>query len=426
MSALLGICYLIGLFGYLIKREFVLYYYIIWLAFFPFLLSFFVLDIEQVKYVSGQANYFLAILFIINTIRMGNYSFSIKGLMLIGTIVFLLLLSSLINSAPFADYLRFAISSLLPVYFISSFIHSFDKFQPASFISFLFFILLFEVGLCFVQYNFFIGISPTWLLAAGSFADSNFMWGTFSNGNIVSMFVTLCYLFILCCYNKDWPSYRKWLFYLTTVAVCWCILFSGIRTYLVLLFVFSSIIVYLKAKNKFFFTIILGLGVVFLISAFIVSDYETMASAEKEAGIERQIYGISKIASGDDEGSTLSLSTYLLTEYYNPLDLFGKGQLYKKGYGLVSLENNNEMDATLALYLVEFGLITLFLIVYYLYYQSTIAPRAYRKKKSTFAKLLFFCCFLSTVTDPGIFMSLPLVIIAVFSRLDNQILANEI
>lgn len=425
MNVLLTLFYIIGFSVYLVCKKFVLFYYIIWLAFFPYLLSFVVFDVDQVKFISGQANYFIATIFIINTIRFKNYLFSIKGVLILVLISALLLLSSIINSVPLNYYIHFAISFLLPVYCFSSILQSINNLQLTSFINFLFFMVFIEVSLCFIQYNYFIGISPTWLLSVGGFANSNYMWGTFSNCNIVSMFISLNYLAIMCMYDKNWSFFRKVIFVLLSIGVWWCIMFSGIRTYLLLLVASCIIVLFLKTKNKIILSVMLVIGTVLFLSTFIVSDYEQMESADKEAGIERQIYGISKIANGDEEGSTLYLSTYLLKEYYNPFDVFGKGLLYTKGYGLVSLDNNNETDATLALYLVEFGMITLSLFIYYLYYQTTIATRRLKHRRSAFVKLLFFFCLFSTITDPGVFIGWSLLIIAIYSKLDDQFVVNQ-
>lgn len=427
MGLIVALFYLVGLSVYIIKREYVLFYYLVWVTFFPYAMSFVIFDPELVKFISGQSNYFLALIFIINSIRFNNFLYSIKGLLLLGIIITLLLVSSLVNSVPFSNYLHFSISFLLPIYFISAILQTYKPIKLNGFVSFLMVLAFFEVALCFVQFYFFLGISPVWLLGVGTFADSNFMWGTFSNGNIASYFISLSYLVMMCLYSKDWQPIRKAMFVVLTIGVWWCILFSGIRTYLLLLFLATLFVLYVKMRNKTIVIVFSAVAVALALSLFLVDDYEFMASAEKEGGINRQIYGLSRMAHRDsDDNSTISLTESVLNDYFDPLDVFGKGRLYKQGYGRISLDDNNTTDATLAVYLVEFGVITLLLIIIYIFYQSTIVPRGKNRKKIILGVMLFGYCLISTITDPGIFVSWALLLLAFYNKLENNQNNNQI
>ena len=421
LLAILSVLYILGFLVYFLKRDIILYYYIVWSIFAPYVSSFVLFDRPMTLIVGGQANYFLVLIFLINSLRFKSLIVDLKTVKLLIAISFFLLIAIAVNSVSPVFYLKWFISNIVPIYLVVSIqktLHTSLK----SLTRFVLFMLLVQLIVGFCQYyTTFLFVSPLYALSDSGIAlfTSRF-FGTFPGENAMAAFVSICILILIFEFTFKNNFFKNLIILFSCILAYYAILVSGIRTYLILIIVFSFIILYIKAdtvKTKALVLATIGVSFVVISSFLIVSSYGTDKSSE--SGIERQINGISSLKDGNAEESTLFYSFYMLEEYYYPIDLFGKGLLNtKNGYGLIRLDDSTSADvtdATLAVYLVEFGIILLILFIYYYYYLTCACVRSLNRKNALFRMAVFSFYLISTITDAGIFNIVVMSLLAMYS-----------
>ena len=421
ITILLAVLYVIGFIIYFTKRNYILFYYIAWSVFAPYMASFLTFDYDVSLFIDGQSNYFLALIFIINILIYKGVHIPQKITRQILVIVLLLMVASLWNSVPYGFYISWFISNILPLYFVISILNTVDI-NSKHFGVFLLIMILIQVVVGTCQYYIGLFVNPAYALNnIGSLYDNIFQ-GTFRGENNCMAFLCMCFL-VLLINNREGKSINKFGTLILFAIVSFAVLISGVRTYLMLLIFFVAIILYISSSKKLM-TLSYLIGFAFLLSTYlIVDDYTSGRSGDTDA-ISRQINGISAVANNDTENSTLDYTFYMLNTHFNPISPFGQGKLHtKKGYDRITMSTGTEAsvsDATLAVFLVEFGPILLFLFLYY--YFSCTCKQYYISNSNyyRYSVLLYGFYFIASVTDAGIFDILILTMLSIFSKIQNR------
>lgn len=395
-----------GLLIYWLKKKWVLYFYIIWNMFMKYIASFVIFDKDLLNVIGGQSNYYILLIFLLTVCKYSCLKINNKAFYLCGCILFLLVLEAIIHDIPIASYLRWCVSNILPLYFIV-FILKKSILCIKGFRTFCLTLLVIQLIMGYCQYyTSILFVSPFYALNEYGIGELNQFMGSFSGSNTLDSYICMLY-FIVVLTTRMNSTFIRVLIGGLTIAVVYAILLSGIRTYLLLLLVYFGVLLYVKFNNKI---VAFGaiLSVFFVASTYlIVASYGNIDKAENP--IERQINGLSALKAGDTDDSTLSYSTYVIDNYYNPLHIFGEGKLYtKRGYGKIFLRDfgipdADVTDATLAVYFVEFGIILFALFIYYFYYLTYRIHIPYGSCCKKEYLMIFSFFFVATVTDAGIF-----------------------
>lgn len=424
---ILAVLYVLGLGIFFFKRELAVYYYLCWNMFAPYVTSFLLFDKVAVTFVNGQSNYFLLLVFLINTVRIGRISPTGKILKVACIIGVLLMIAALFNSVAPLNYIKWFVSNILPIYLIYSLLSSIEIDRKV-FLRFLIIIILLQLFIGYCQYfTSILFVSPILVMNEYGIGEFNQFMGTFQSCNGMGAMMSLYFMSIMILIDFD-NFWSKFFFLLLSAAFFYGILLSGIRTYLLLNIAFFFVLFYIKSIHKII-AISFIVGVALWASSYlIITSY--VSNYQGDDPIERQINGLSSLKAGDTDESTLGYTTYMLTTYFNPFDLFGKGKLYtKQGYGKIILReygypDADVSDAMLSVYLVEFGLILLFLFLYYYYTVVTSSFSKNQHKGKLYITILFAYYLIATITDDGIFnsevLTIMLMLSAVLCQFDYQ------
>lgn len=403
--------YLIGFIIYFFKRNTILYYYLLWSFFSKYIASFVIFDMEMLRTISGQANFFLALIFFVESIRKENLIINSKSVILVVWILALLLLGATLHAIPYYDYINWFISNIIPIYFLA-FILKNIKLSITTLNHFCLAVLIVELVMGYCQYyTSILFVSPYYALDYQlSGVEINRFLGSFNNNNIMA--ACICLLYFITIVTTTFNSFIKKVgFIVLTTVVIYGILLSGIRTYLVLMMIYFPILLYVKFNNK---SLALGSSAAIILVAFTYLIANSYVSDKKgDNPIDRQINGMSALKAGDMNATTLYCSTYVIDNFYNPLHIFGEGKLYTpRGYDIITHRKYGKpqvdvTDATLAVYIVEFGTILFFLIIYYYYYMTLQVNSPNSKKINKNIKKAYWMIFsfflISSITDSGIF-----------------------
>ena len=426
IAAIVLALYLIGFVIYFTKKDYILFYFIGWSVFAPYVASFVTMDYDVSLFVDGQSNYFLALIFIINNCKNNSFFISPSATRLVIAIFFFLMLAGLLNSVPVPFYLSWFISNILPIYFVVSILGSIDI-TTKLLNRFLLILMLIQIAVGMFQYYTGLFVNPAYALKNFAALYDNILTGTFRGENNCMAFVCICFMVLLVNYRNG-QSIRKIFALFLVAAVSFTVLISGVRTYLILLIFYAAMIIYLTSKRKAISLAVLAGGLLVISTYLIVADYTSGRGGDTNA-IERQINGISAVAHNDTDGSTLDYTLYMLEKHYHVMDVFGQGKLHtKRGYDRITMGTGTEAsvsDATLAVFLVEFGPILLLLFLCY-YYQLTC--RQFKINGSRFYKysiLIYSFYLIAAVTDAGVFDVMILTILAMFSDTQRKVVLAD-
>lgn len=262
--------------------------------------------------------------------------------------------------------------------------------------------------------------------------DVSKITGTFYRYNGLANFLTTIFLFISIEYFSK--NYIKFSQYLTL-----CIIFiipialSGAKISLVIYFFIFLIcgIFYFKKHSTITTIAIFSSIIVFIF----LKNFNPAQLDINNTGIERQLIGLSNFINDmdSDESSTVGLSNYLLSNYFDKKPLIGNGYSYKGdfAYGsigsMVSLRNFTS-DARVAFILVEYGIIGFLLYTNFFYKIFSYL----RKKTSIQFRRNLTICFIYyailTITESGFFdrLCFPLIFIYFVYCQQTEILPNYI
>lgn len=236
--------------------------------------------------------------------------------------------------------------------------------------------------------------------------------GTFHKANSLADFLSIAYLFV-CVDFFSRKSISGRLFALISVVMLTILALTGSKMPIVCsLFILSLCFFYYKRH----WVVPIFIGIVGVI-LFVVLSWESIEKISAEyRGVDRFVSGMtnfieSKKGKSDDD-STISISSALIERYFLESPLIGCAYSYKgddKAYPLSKIGVTSDLktlnaDATLSLYLVEYGLIGLFLYLWYYYSLINYSVEIVcgdKQKMVAIAIFLFFLVF--SVTEMGLF-----------------------
>ena len=402
----------VGVILHFINDRLYIFYYLFLYFLLPFTITLlFDLELEDYNYLANRSPLYIMAIFAIELFKNKFQLRSLRPTLLLLLLFIYVLYGVISHGAPLTEYiLHFFVSFLAPLYCCFN-LFSWNQPDWEKLDRVIIFIFNTELILFFVQY--FLG-AFTLEFGEDSVLFSNAS-GTLSRGNTFASFLLLflCYIVI----RKDNMEIRvKWVYLLLGFLA---ILFSGVRTYMVCFVMFVPLSFFFKETRvvKPIYGIIVCLTFLFLF--FTMSSINERGYATKEADnpIERQLYGLSNFTRGEsvDEQSTMFLSLVVFTEYFVNNPLFGNWMLYtENSYDPVSPENENVMDAGLAVYLSDIGILGMTLYILFQLYVYLMGADMLRKKQIL---VLASYAIVTTYTDIGIFGGMFTCCILVLSNL---------
>lgn len=268
------------------------------------------------------------------------------------------------------------------------------------------FVIILQVSFCILNY---FGITVYPILNQNESFSNHLISGTFGRYNHMTNYLTTIYLFITYEYFEK-KEISVYIFILFSIAIGLIVLFSGARMSMVL-FGFSIIVFFLLDNIKRFHigNLILLFTVLFVGWKYLIqSEVTSNSEANEGTGVERNMSGLSNFLQNDleDDDSTVSLSFYLLTSYFNnPIVGNGYSYLGDDAYYLNSAINQSAFiaDARLAYMIVEYGLVgvLVYLLLYRGIYKSLLISCL--KEDELIVKVGYIYFFICTLTEGGFF-----------------------
>lgn len=250
--------------------------------------------------------------------------------------------------------------------------------------------------------------------------------GTLFGNNTYIVFISLlCFLVVYQDYKRN--NRLSGINICMSLLVIYLVFESGVRT--ALLAILPLVVYFTRAlyinnttkKSRFIISTLLIISLSFVVlktSSSFIGNSEIKYTQNATTNAERNEVLVSILL---DSSFLIKHTTFALTydvlKYFGDNIFFGPGLLFVgKGYdGYISMAAQNVTDATLAIYICEFGIIGLaFLIYYYRIYISKL------NKNKTGAKLLFVYLLLVSITDSGIFFILNMIVFTWMIILDSD------
>lgn len=395
---------IIGFLLYKEDKEKPIYYYLLWLIIFPYFISLVLpMEIEDVYICNRYTNtYIYVILFHSwNLWPIKKYN---KRIIFVFLLIFLsLFFLSIYHSTPVSSYIHYwRICLQFVLLYLYCFIH---RLTFHGLFKFLTYCVGFEISLCLSQYYLSDSLCASFITEEGGVFDR--LTGTLERSN--SMVDLLGLIGIILATKLDETRYKRNRLYLILIILLMYVIFiSGIRVALVayLLILYYVILLILKSRKQ---------KIVFVIIAIVIfSSFSTISMINSDL-IQRQISGL--ISFGEegfnDETSTTYATTFLITEYFVTSPLLGCGLLYKSssGYGaVVSLENKNTTDCTLALIITEYGILFFVLVAFFFYMLFRSNDKNFGKK----IMAIFLYLLMLTIVDLGITSAIHMAICVMY------------
>mgnify|MGYP002523018246 CR=1 FL=1 len=254
--------------------------------------------------------------------------------------------------------------------------------------------------------------------------ESVLMPGTFLRSNNLADFVAITFFFVMIHYFEK-KCLPKWLFCLTTIIAVVLLFCAGSKTPILCVFLSFVLIIfeYRRIKAKHVLSLIAFVITVFFISENVVLKKDLSNEGAKRVIGELSDLSKSKLGSKFDN-TTFGLSFILIDKYFYDSPLIGCGDSYKgdKAYKLGSYVEGLEYakaDATFAFYLVEFGIIGLFLYLFYYFrlLKYAVAFHEGNSKKLIIPVYVFFLLF--SFTEGGIFVVINFWFILIYIFANN-------
>lgn len=388
-----------GIVLHFINDRIYIFYYLFLYFIFPYILSIsFSLDLEDNQYLTNRSPIFIFVVFLIEGVKNKFRFQNLQSLFILVLLFTYVLYGVVLHGAPFDEYfLHFFVSFIAPLFCCANlFYWKEPDWQKLKIVVSILFAI--ELALFFLQY-FFGVLTPDFREDSVTLTEAS---GTLAGGNVFSTFVLLflCYFLM---YSINIQNQKKWIL---VVLSFFAILLSGVRTYLICFLLFVPLSWFLTKKRKVKPLFVLFIVVFALLFVGFVSNINKRGYATNEADnpIERQLYGLSNFSRGESttaEKSTMFLSLVVFSEYFVNNPLFGNWQLYTEGsYDPVSPENENVMDAGLAVYLSDLGVIGMLL---YILFQISIYICDAEKQQKKQILMFYLYALTTTYTDIGIF-----------------------
>ncbi len=392
-----------GIVVFLYKDKLFPYYGIAWLVLFPYIYDLlFKLEGSDSYYnIIAWINYYSTICLVIKLCQNKRKLDCKFTKLLLWLFIFLCysILLSLVRNTDLIQFLRYAIGNILNISFFLVLID-----LPVSSKNMFFFIRklnCFELIICLFQ-------SFNLLLYSFSFSESikgiSLISGTFSRGNILGDVMLLMVIFQIS-YKYIYHFKFSYFDYFIYFGTLYFIYKTGTRTPFILMIISLVTMFIYHNKNNLKLLIILSLLSIFIYSNrnILLKNDGPSYDWQVEKSEQRQELIVNMLTDKNyvSENTTLYLSA-VLCKYFFENPIFGVGNLFKSdsGYGgVVSYKASNLTDATLMLFLCEFGffgLLLLFILFSWIIKYSS-------KRNYFFCIYMLIMNFLITITDPGIF-----------------------
>lgn len=236
--------------------------------------------------------------------------------------------------------------------------------------------------------------------------------GTFNRSNALADFLSIAYLFISVDYfSREGVSGK--LFAFLSLVMFTIMALTGSKMPIVCSLLALSFCVFCY-KRHWAIPIIVGFVSVVIIIFLLWGSIEKLSAEYR--GVDRFVNGMTNFVESkkgkSDDDSTIRISSALLERYFFESPIIGCAYSYKGEYKAYPLSNLNvdsnlttlNADATLSFYLVEYGLIGLFLYLWYFYSIINYSVRiVYDKKKKVVAIVVFLFFLAFSVTEMGLF-----------------------
>ena len=398
MIAVIIVLIFLGVIIHFLNDKAYLYYFLILYFFVPFFISLFLnLSEEDNQVLTNYSPLFLIPIFLIELVK--NRFKIINGVPFICFVILFvyIIAGAIFHGAPTGEYiLHFLVSFVIPLFCLSN-LFFWSPPEPQVLSKFIVCILGINLVLAFLQY--FGGF-----MVLGFKEDSVSMSGisgTLSGGNTFAFYLLLFFFYLLL-REKQITQTAKWCL---IIAIVTAILLTGVRTYLLCAIIFIPLCLLLKREENFnpFVVLIVLLMIALPLILLSRSNSSGYGTNDAENAVQRQVYGLSTFAKGEsaDERSTLFLSLYVFTDYFIHNPFFGQWLLYtNESYNLVSPANNNVMDAGIAVYLSDIGIVGM--LLYILFQIKTLLWQTDNKLRK-YVILLYLYILLTTDTDIGVF-----------------------
>jgi len=235
--------------------------------------------------------------------------------------------------------------------------------------------------------------------------------GTFSQSNALADFLSIAYLFVCVDFFARKGMSNKIFFFVSAVILTLLSLTGSKMPIVCSLMALTICVSYYKRKMILpIMSVLVGLSLVIVLSW---SSIENLG--EQYRGVDRFVGGMTKFVeskkSKEADESTVRISTSLIDRYFLESPIIGCGYAYKgqeKAYPLNLNSDfglsNYEADATLALYIVEYGAIGIILFLWYYYSLIKYSVNLAFRRKDTAVVIIVFIFFLAfSVTEGGLF-----------------------
>lgn len=234
------------------------------------------------------------------------------------------------------------------------------------------------------------------------------MSGTFTRSNMMADYLSVIYMFITIDFFSR-KSLSIFQFIIVSVIIWIPLLFAGSKMPIVATVVNVFLCFALFNRKKFALVgvvILLFLGLLNFLQSNNSGEVSSIDGVNRVVG-EMSAFTQSKSKKGGDDESTFKFSTDLIERYYWDAPLFGHGNAYKNDeYAYYSILDTSGLktDATLAFYLVEYGIIGLCIYLFFqfklLSFSSFSIPPTIRRQV---VLMIFTFFFLFAFTERGLF-----------------------
>lgn len=235
--------------------------------------------------------------------------------------------------------------------------------------------------------------------------------GTFIQSNALADFLSIAYLFICVDFFARKGLSNK-TFFIVSAVMLTLLALTGSK--MPIMCSIMALVLCICFFNRHILLPIVGILVSFLLVGAL-SWRNIQKLGEEYRGVDRFVNGMTTFLESKKgetgEGTTVGISTALIKRYFPESPIIGCGYAYKgqdKAYPLnLNLDfglTNYEADATLALYIVEYGIIGIFLFLWYYYSLIGYAvSRAYTKNETVVSVIVFVFLLAFSITECGLF-----------------------
>jgi hypothetical protein len=397
--------FLIGFIWGLQNKQIVPLYYLFWITLLPYFIDIIYpfQDIDKLFSFRTFAAYYIFTMFFVQLLQLRNIiTFFKKN----GNIVFSLMLLifyfsylSIIRGVGF-NYLVYLRSNMSPIFLF--FYLSLISPPRKKILTFIILTTIIQIAIGLIQS--FTSFGDFSFNKEGSGVVS-FLTGAFTGNNLFADFLSFISIILLLEFKYDKQFALSKYVPMLVVFSAYLIFVSGIRLSLGSFIIGVTIYFFINHKNvrKYLIvTFIIGFVLIFLGNSFnpsdnVVHDWHATSNSERQSGLIGVLNGWEYL-----QYSTIAYSWLLISDYFILNPFLGSGLYFTSaGYGgIVSYKTSNATDVTLALYITEFGIIALLLLIF------LIKTVFYNPFKIYFKKKIFiplFVIILITITDSGIF-----------------------